>query len=133
MRKDLLELLFALQDNLDYEEVIKLLIKYDKNGLIFLLLEDPRLKLNVKKDFILEVFKYSLVREQLSVTVRILSDYKCMLLKEAATLNQYIVTCFARSPFFYEIKLYVLEDFFKTMDYHQCDRLIEAISNHFLV
>jgi hypothetical protein len=55
-----------------------------------------------------------------------------MLQKESATVNEHIVTCFARSPFFYEIKLYLLNDFFKTMDYQQCDRLIEAIESHFL-
>lgn len=114
----MLDLLLALQENLDFEEVIKLLLKYDKNGLIFLFIENPRLNLKVRKDFILEVFKYSLVREQLTVAIRILSDHKSLLQKEAASLNQYIVTCFARSPFFYEIKLYILEDFFKTMDYH---------------
>jgi hypothetical protein len=63
LRHNLLSLMLALQENLDYEDTIKLLLKYDKHGIIFLFIEHPSLNKAVKRQFILEVFKYSLIRE----------------------------------------------------------------------
>ena len=41
--------------------------------------------------------------------------------------------CFRNSPFFYEIKFFLLVDFLKGFSYEQCDKMIEAIESHFLI
>ena len=132
MRTNILSLLIALQDQLDCDDIIKLLIKYNRAGCIFLLIEDSHMKEANKHQFLLEVFRYSMQREQLTIAIRLMFMYEKILIKEAQILNEIIVTSFARSPFFFEIKLFILDKFLKTMDYQQCDRLIEAIESHFL-
>jgi len=54
-----------------------------------------------------------------------------VLLKNSKVINQYLFTCLARSPFFFEIKIYLVEKFMETMDYNQLDKLIESIECHF--
>ena len=58
-----------------------------------------------------------MLREQLSISIRMLDCYDNILLGQAVAINEHIVACFARSPFFFEIKLYILERFLETMDY----------------
>jgi hypothetical protein len=41
-RKNLVSLLIALQEQLDTDEIVKLLVKYDRIGSLFLLIEDKR-------------------------------------------------------------------------------------------
>jgi hypothetical protein len=46
-----------------------------------------------------------------------LDSYESTLVRHAVAINEHIVACFARSPFFLEVKLYILERFLETMDY----------------
>jgi hypothetical protein len=41
-RKNLVSLLIALQEQLDTDEIVKLLVKYDRQGCIFIFIEDNR-------------------------------------------------------------------------------------------
>jgi len=59
-----------------------------------------------------------------------LIDYEPVLVKNSKVINQHLFTCFARSPFFFEIKLFLVEKFLDSMDYFQLDKFIESIETH---
>lgn len=86
-------------------------------GCIYLFIEDKRIDPAIKERFILDVFKYSIIHEELALAVRLLEAYTDVLVRNSAAVNEYLYTCFAKSPFFMEIKLYILDKFFDGINY----------------
>ena len=63
IRFEIRNLLLALQDNLDHPEIVQILLKHNKNGSIFIMLEDERFELKSRQNFIIEVFRNTLAKE----------------------------------------------------------------------
>jgi hypothetical protein len=111
-RKNLIDMLVALQEQLDSDDIVRMLVKFDRVGIIFLLIEDDRLDIKLCEKFILDVFKYSIEREEFAIAVRLLGHSESLLVSHAEEINDYLYTCFSRSPYYFEIKLYILDKFF---------------------
>lgn len=75
-RRSIVEMIIALQEQLDSDEIVKLLIKYDRVGCIFLSIDDKRFDKNLQHQFIIDVFRYALTREQLAIACRMIIDYE---------------------------------------------------------
>ena len=63
IRFEIRNLLLALQDNLDHPEIVQILLKHNKNGSIFIMLDDERFELKSRQNFINEVFRHTLAKE----------------------------------------------------------------------
>lgn len=131
MRNLLVDMMIKLQNFIDHEEVLKQLINFDKVGVIFQYLRDSRLEPDHLKVFVLEAFRYTMKLERFDLSIRLFNTYDTMLLKERVACNDILIASFARSPFMYEIKIYMLELFEQNFGYSNYDRLLTSIEGHF--
>jgi len=64
-------MILALQKELDHADIVELLTTYNKNGSLFRLFEHVQINDEARERLILEVFRFTMQREILSVSVRI--------------------------------------------------------------
>ena len=94
-------------------------------------MRDERVSLANKNKFILEAFRFSVEKDHFHISMHLLDDHESILLKQCKTCNEIIIQSFARSPFFFDIKIAIFDKFEDTFDYGSYDRLLEAIESHF--
>ena len=64
------------------------------------------------KEIVFDDGEYSIEREEFAIAVRLLGHSESLLVSHAEEINDYLYTCFSRSPYYFEIKLYILDKFF---------------------
>ena len=117
LRDNILALLLSLQQDLDLVEIVQLLIKNNKNGLLFRLIDHDRLNREAKNNLILEVFRYTMQRELFSVSIRLLASYETFLMTMSDFCVEAIIFATQKSPRYFEMKMWILRKFIPKMKY----------------
>jgi len=132
LREELQRLLLALQQELDHAEIVNLLTKYNKHGSIFRMIDHERISEEPRNQLILQMFKYTMHRELLSVSIRLIHQYERFLISNSDFCIEAIIFTTRKSPYYFEMKMWILNKFIPKMNYQQVDRFLETIEDHYL-
>ncbi|CDW75491.1 UNKNOWN [Stylonychia lemnae] len=122
----ILSVIKNLQDQLDYQRIIRVCWDNKLKNLLDFVIDQPFIEETIKKDFTIESINYYLQINQLDQCAIIIKDFRQYLKGKESQALDYIIYSF-KTPSFMEFKIFLISQLFDYLKYRQVDQIMNEI------